>query len=192
MCSRASVGLTPLCFLWQRDQAELLAEMLRAPLDAVLVKVAALGLSPRRDVGRPLAELAPAHARLHARHGLHVCGEGGEYETLALDMPLFASTLVLDETETVVFGSGDAGALRRALPRRAQARGRRRGRAPPPPPRGAGDAAGRPAPAVAVPAHLLRPPAGRRGPRAAAAASAARGRVDVAAQAHVGTGRRRS
>ena len=24
MCSRASVGLTPLCFLWQRDQAELL------------------------------------------------------------------------------------------------------------------------------------------------------------------------
>lgn len=26
---------------------------------------------------------------MHAKYGLHICGEGGEYETFVLDCPLF-------------------------------------------------------------------------------------------------------
>ena len=37
VCSR--LGLTVLAFLWQRDQSELLSEMISAGLEAVLVKV---------------------------------------------------------------------------------------------------------------------------------------------------------
>ena len=48
VCGR--LGLTVLAFLWQRDQAELLAEMISAGLEAVLVKVACLGLG-RKHLG---------------------------------------------------------------------------------------------------------------------------------------------
>ena len=42
VCERP--GLVSLAYLWQRNQAELLAEMAEAGVEAVLVKVAALGL----------------------------------------------------------------------------------------------------------------------------------------------------
>ena len=48
VCSRP--GLTVLAFLWQRDQSELLGEMISAGLEAVLVKVACLGLT-RKHLG---------------------------------------------------------------------------------------------------------------------------------------------
>src|SRR5271170_5930181 len=43
VCER--LGLTCLAYLWQRDQKELLAEMIEAGLTAVIIKVAAIGVS---------------------------------------------------------------------------------------------------------------------------------------------------
>ena len=43
VCAR--LGLTCLAYLWQRDQRELLAEMIDAGLIAVAIKVAAIGIS---------------------------------------------------------------------------------------------------------------------------------------------------
>ena len=34
--------------------------------------------------------------------GVNICGEGGEYETLTLDCPLFRKKIVLEDTETKV------------------------------------------------------------------------------------------
>ena len=34
--------------------------------------------------------------------GVNICGEGGEYETLTLDCPLFRKKIVLEDTETEV------------------------------------------------------------------------------------------
>ena len=45
------LGLTPLAYLWRRDQSELLEEMISAGMESVLVKVACLGLS-RKHLGR--------------------------------------------------------------------------------------------------------------------------------------------
>ncbi|KAG8973809.1 hypothetical protein FRC05_008228 [Tulasnella sp. 425] len=42
-------------------------------------------------------------------YGAHICGEGGEYETLTLDCPLFKSSIVLLETEPVVQDESNAG-----------------------------------------------------------------------------------
>ncbi len=40
-CSR--LGLTPIAYLWERDQKELLGEMVAAQMESVLVKVAGAG-----------------------------------------------------------------------------------------------------------------------------------------------------
>jgi len=100
VCER--LGLQSLAFLWRYDQAQLLREMVEYGLEAVLVKVSSQGLSPHKHLGKSIAELRPLFARLHAQHGFHVAGEGGEYETLTLDAPLFRRRLVLDETEVVI------------------------------------------------------------------------------------------
>ena len=74
--------------------------MIEAPIHAILVKVAALGLEPDRHLGRTLAQMEPLLRRLSARFGCNVCGEGGEYESLVLDCPLFKhGRIVLDDYE---------------------------------------------------------------------------------------------
>ena len=60
-CRRLS--LTPLCYLWQRDQAELLSEMIGAGLEAVLIKVAGMGLTTEH-LGQTLAQMQPTLHKL--------------------------------------------------------------------------------------------------------------------------------
>jgi diphthine-ammonia ligase len=50
------LGLTCLAYLWQRDQKELLAEMINAGLTAIVIKAAAIGLKSVH-LGKTLAEL---------------------------------------------------------------------------------------------------------------------------------------
>ncbi|GAK67674.1 meiotically up-regulated 71 protein [Moesziomyces antarcticus] len=107
---RPDLGLTPLTFLWQRDQAQLYAEMLDAGLVAVLIKVAGIGLD-ERDLGKTLGQMQPKLTRLAAMYGAHVCGEGGEYETLAVDSPLFKQRIDLQDVETVVHSDSGFGSV---------------------------------------------------------------------------------
>lgn len=96
------LGLTPLCYLWRRDQAALLHEMTTCEVDAIVVKVASLGLEPQRHLGRSIRLLEPHLLAMKDKYGLNVCGEGGEYETLVLDCPLYMSRLIIEESETVL------------------------------------------------------------------------------------------
>ncbi|TFK55996.1 hypothetical protein OE88DRAFT_1622520 [Heliocybe sulcata] len=104
VCRRLS--LTPLCYLWQRDQADLLSEMIASGLNAVIIKVAGIGLT-QKHLGKSLAEMYPTLLNLNQRFGSHICGEGGEYETLTLDSPMFKQCIVLTETEPVVHSDND-------------------------------------------------------------------------------------
>ncbi|KAI7832103.1 hypothetical protein BX661DRAFT_179813 [Kickxella alabastrina] len=104
VCDR--LGLTMLAYLWQRDQAELLHEMVENGIDAILIKVASLGLD-RCDLGMTLAQMEPKLLALEKKYGVHVCGEGGEYESFTLDCPLYKRRIVLDEVD-VVMHSDDA------------------------------------------------------------------------------------
>jgi hypothetical protein len=58
-------------------------------IHAVLVKVAAMGLNPHKHLGQDLATLQPHFTLLARLYGSNICGEGGEYESLTLDSPLF-------------------------------------------------------------------------------------------------------
>ncbi|KAI0677159.1 hypothetical protein C8Q78DRAFT_1065776 [Trametes maxima] len=104
VCRR--LGLTPLCYLWQRDQEELLSEMIEAGMEAVLIKVAGIGLTAR-NLGRTLTEMQSSLLKLNRLYGSHICGEGGEYETLTLDCPLFKKRINLDDVQTVVHSDND-------------------------------------------------------------------------------------
>ncbi|GAA5841918.1 hypothetical protein JCM3766R1_002538 [Sporobolomyces carnicolor] len=99
VCAR--LGLVPIAYLWQRDQRELLNEMVVSGQESVLVKVAGAGLGVQH-LGKTLAEMQPVLHRLNERFETHVCGEGGEYETFTLDSPIFKKRIVLDETQTIV------------------------------------------------------------------------------------------
>ncbi|KAJ3074123.1 ATP binding domain 4 [Podochytrium sp. JEL0797] len=107
LCSR--LGLTPLAYLWQSNQSELLQSMLDNGLTAVLAKVACMGLDTPH-LGKTLNEMQPLLEKLGNQFGCHICGEGGEYETLTIDCPLFKKRIQLIETETVIH-SNDAFAI---------------------------------------------------------------------------------
>lgn len=99
VCRR--LQLTVLAFLWRREQSTLLKEMVDAGVEALIIKVATIGLD-ERHLGKTLDVLLPHLLKMHAAYDLHICGEGGEYETLCVDCPLFRKRIVIEEAETVV------------------------------------------------------------------------------------------
>ncbi|CCH41684.1 putative ribonuclease [Wickerhamomyces ciferrii] len=99
VCQR--LGLTSLAFLWQRDQLELMTEMVESSMDARIIKVAAVGLD-ESHLGKSLKEMFPILLKLNSRFEVHICGEGGEFETLVLDAPFFIKKLKLTSFEKIV------------------------------------------------------------------------------------------
>ncbi|XP_033221259.1 diphthine--ammonia ligase isoform X2 [Belonocnema kinseyi] len=104
VCSR--LGLISLSYLWQRNQEDLYREMLECSVNAVIIKVAALGLESKH-LGKSLFEMHSHLIKMKEKYGLNVCGEGGEYETFTLDCPLFLKSIVIDEYESIVHTKGD-------------------------------------------------------------------------------------
>jgi len=68
--------------------------MIRSGLVPVLVKVAGMGLEVE-DVGKELSQLEARLGKLERDWGCHFAGEGGEYETICVDGPMFHDRVVL-------------------------------------------------------------------------------------------------
>jgi len=85
LCDRLDIEL--FAPLWQRDPRELADEMLAAGFEIRIVQVAAAGLDEswlgRRLDADALADLEA----LNEEYGVHILGEGGEFETLVTDGP---------------------------------------------------------------------------------------------------------
>lgn len=62
--------------------------MVDAGLHSIIIKVACLGLTAKH-LGSSITELEPVMLSLAEKYGCNVCGEGGEFETLTLDGPMF-------------------------------------------------------------------------------------------------------
>lgn len=100
VCNR--LGLTVLSYLWQRDQLELMTEMVSmsnsispednnppyGKFDARLIKVATIGLDAAH-LNKSLPEILPTMIKLNQQYEVNICGEGGEFETMVLDAPFF-------------------------------------------------------------------------------------------------------
>ncbi|XP_075783127.1 diphthine--ammonia ligase isoform X1 [Pelodiscus sinensis] len=105
VCKR--LNLQSLAYLWRRNQEVLLKEMISSHIQAIIIKVAAFGLDPDKHLGKTLDQMEPYLLELSKKYEVHVCGEGGEYETFTLDCPLFKKKIVVDSSKVVVH-SADA------------------------------------------------------------------------------------
>lgn len=105
ICHR--LGITMLSYLWGRDQVELLQEMIDYGIEAILIKVAVIGLDSKH-LGKSLKDIQPTLLLLKDKFQINVCGEGGEFESLTLDCPLFKTKKLLLEEYQVILHSNDA------------------------------------------------------------------------------------
>ncbi|XP_048394257.1 diphthine--ammonia ligase isoform X2 [Stegostoma tigrinum] len=105
VCRR--LNLQPLAYLWRQNQEDLLREMILSNVQAMIIKVAAFGLDPEKHLGKTLDQVEPYLKQISQQCGVHMCGEGGEYETFTLDCPLFKKRIVVDSSEIIVH-SADA------------------------------------------------------------------------------------
>ncbi len=82
--------------LWQEDPARLGQEMIDAGFEIRIIQVAAAGLD-ESWLGQTLDEDAIAELEeLNSEYGVHVLGEGGEFETLVTDGPHMDRPIELD------------------------------------------------------------------------------------------------
>lgn len=100
-----SIGLKCFAPLWHKDQEKLLSEVINAGFDVRLSAVASHGLSPEL-VGKKIdSKMLAFFSGLHKKFGFHIAGEGGEYESLVVDGPIFKKAVVLSDFKVVEDGS---------------------------------------------------------------------------------------
>jgi diphthine-ammonia ligase len=95
------VGLQSIAPLWGKDQIQILNQQLEAGFETIFTSVAAEGLDKNwlcRKIDKgTIKELE----ELSKRYGINPVGEGGEYESLVVNCPLFKKGLELGEVERV-------------------------------------------------------------------------------------------
>lgn len=95
------MNLESFAYLWDADQSSLLHSMINDGMDSVLVKTCAYGLD-KNDLLKSIKELQPKLEKLKKETQLNVCGEGGEYETITLDSPLYIKKIKILETDKII------------------------------------------------------------------------------------------
>ncbi len=93
------------CFnpLWLRDEVSILKEIVERDFEVIFTRVAGLD---RRFLGRRI-DLKVVEELERIKNYVNPAGEGGEFETLVLDMPLFKKKIRILESR-VVEGKFDA------------------------------------------------------------------------------------
>src|SRR5256712_8140204 len=94
------MGIRVFAPLWRHDPRRLVRDYLAAGLDIAFSSVSAEGLDAgwlgRRRDEAVISDLLP----LQETRGIHPCGEGGEFETLVLDGPVFRRRVEILPAET--------------------------------------------------------------------------------------------
>ena len=89
--------------LWHMDEEEIIREVGRR-FEAIIVKTSAMGLD-ESFLGRRIDEsLLDELSALNRKYGVNIAGEGGEYESLVLDAPLYRKRIEILDYE--VAGDG--------------------------------------------------------------------------------------
>jgi diphthine-ammonia ligase len=87
--------------LWHKDPLDVLKEIVDLKFDVIITGVYAYGFS-KEWLGRKIDDATvKALIALNERYGVSLVGEGGEYETLVLDAPLFKRRIRIIEAEKV-------------------------------------------------------------------------------------------
>ncbi len=104
------LGLKIFSPLWHKPQDKHMQDLLEKGFEIVLTAVAAEGLD-KDWLGRRITSMDVERLlKLHQKNGLNVAGEGGEFESLVLDCPLFRKRISLVKTE-IMMSSSNSGKL---------------------------------------------------------------------------------
>ncbi|MEM5829728.1 MAG: TIGR00289 family protein [Candidatus Aenigmatarchaeota archaeon] len=90
--------LTP---LWQKDQEEVLKEELNAGFEIMITGVFSEGFDESWLGRRIDEEVVKELLKLKRRFGIYVSGEGGEYETIVLNCPLFKKRIEISSFKKI-------------------------------------------------------------------------------------------
>jgi diphthine-ammonia ligase len=92
------LGIKSFTPLWHKNQELLLRDQVKAGFHIIVVGVFASGFD-ETWLGKTIdEETINALVHLNKKYGINIAGEGGEYETLVLDGPLFHKQLMIDES----------------------------------------------------------------------------------------------
>lgn len=107
-------GLRVFAPLWRHDPRRLVRDYLTAGMKIVFSSVSAEGLDASW-LGRSWDDAVVGELlRLSETRGIHPCGEGGEFETLVLDGPMFRQRVEVLHAETEWRGQAGAWKIDRA------------------------------------------------------------------------------
>ena len=94
------LGLKSVAPLWHQDPLEIMKELIRLKFRVILVGVYAYGFD-QTWLGREInTETLETLVELHEKYQISLVGEGGEYESLVLDAPIYKKSLKIVDTET--------------------------------------------------------------------------------------------
>ena len=87
--------------LWHENELDILNEILDLKFEVIITGVYAYGFD-KEWLGRKIDEnTVKALMELNRKYGVSLVGEGGEYETLVLDAPLFTKRIKIIKAEEV-------------------------------------------------------------------------------------------
>jgi diphthine-ammonia ligase len=94
------LGVRSFAPLWHLNQKEYLKLIVKNGFEVIITKIACYGLNESYLGKRINKKMIEQLSVLEKKFGVNVAGEGGEYETLVLDMPLFKKKLQINNSET--------------------------------------------------------------------------------------------
>lgn len=97
-----SLGLKIFSPLWHINQETEMREILKEGFSFILSSVAAEGLG-KRLLGRPItSEDIDYLSKINEKIGINIAGEGGEFESLVIDGPMFQKKIVIKKAKIVM------------------------------------------------------------------------------------------
>ncbi len=108
------LGVKSFTPLWHKRQEIILSDILDAHFEVIITAVAAYGFD-ERWLGRTMDERCVEELlELKNRYHINVAGEGGEYETLVIDCPLYKKRIAVEGARTTWDGNRGSYEIERA------------------------------------------------------------------------------
>jgi len=95
-------GLFHYAPLWKINTTEYMETLIEEGFKIIIVSVSALGLDESflgKEIDREILEKLKS---LNKKYGVHIAGEGGEYETFVVDAPIFKKRIIIEKSRKII------------------------------------------------------------------------------------------
>lgn len=100
-----NIGIKSFAPLWRKNQKGLLIDIINADFEVIIVGVFAYGFN-KKWLGRVIDKRCIEDLiSLNKKYRINICGEGGEFETIVLNCPIFKKKLIIKSSEKIWYGN---------------------------------------------------------------------------------------